>query len=135
MRSIVLSKKFQENFPKQATLLFGAPDQSEILYPGEFERAGCQVVYALSNSKTLTNLWGKKLFDGRVTQYLERLPKTWNWHGTDFYLCGNGNMIDDVTAILTQSFGVNPSAIHAESFGVNSTPKELPVPEILRIAA
>jgi ferredoxin-NADP reductase len=116
MRSIVLSEQFQKDPPLSATLLFGARDHSDILYPGDFEKAGCDVIYALSQAST-TNA---QTFKGRITAYLESLPKHTDFRTTDFYLCGNSEMIADVTTILTQGFGVSPQAIHSEAFGSGS---------------
>lgn len=123
MRSIVLSEHFRNDLPKSATLLFGARDLSEILYPGEFEKAGCKVVYALSQAQAGLEVQSEaQIFRGRITGYLESLPKYSNFRETDFYLCGNNEMIADVTAMLIQAFGVQPSAIHAEAFGASMTP-------------
>jgi ferredoxin-NADP reductase len=41
-------------------------------------------------------------FQGRVTDYLERQLKPGTY---DFYLCGRGAMIRDVTALIDQRFG------------------------------
>ncbi len=49
---------------------------------------------------------------GRVTQLLEALPETDN---LDVYLCGNGGMIKEARAILTQK-GMPKTAIHYERF-------------------
>lgn len=120
MRSIVLSEKFQKDPPMSATLLFGARDLSEILYPGEFEKAGCKVIYALSQfSGKPDSSTPPQVFKRRITDYLESLPRHSNFRETDFYLCGNNQMIADVTALLIQSFGVPPHAIHAEAFGAS----------------
>jgi ferredoxin-NADP reductase len=122
MRSIVLSEQFQINPPLSATLLFGARDHSDILYPAVFEKAGCDVIYALSQASAKVLPIGapqttSQIFKGRITACLESLPKHTDFRTTDFYLCGNNEMIADVTAILTQAFGVSPQAIHAEAFG------------------
>lgn len=122
MRSIVLSEKFQNEPPVSATLLFGAREHSDILYPAVFEKAGCDVIYALSQANPKiasmgTSLDPTQVFKGRITSYLESLPKHTDFRHTDFYLCGNNEMITDVTTILTQGFGVSPQAIHAEAFG------------------
>jgi ferredoxin-NADP reductase len=118
MRSIVLSKQFQKDPPVSTTLFFGARDHSDILYPGVFEKAGCEVIYALTQaSQQIERIGGPQIFKGRITNYLESLPQHTDFRRTDFYLCGNSEMIADVTAILTQGFGVSLQAIHAEAFG------------------
>lgn len=119
MRSIVLSEQFREQPPRSALLLFGARDPEEILYPGVFESAGCEVVHALSRGDSGTS------FSGRVTDYLKSLPAHWNWHGTDFYLCGSGEMIRDVTQLLKDAYGVSASSIRAEAFGASANPAKV----------
>ncbi len=49
---------------------------------------------------------------GRVTHLLEALPQTDNM---DIYLCGNGGMIKEARAILTQK-GMHRKSIHYERF-------------------
>ena len=115
MRSIVTSEHFQSQPPRKALLLFGASDAGEILYPGVFEQHGCEVVHALSRAGREPG--PSTQFKGRVTDYLKSLPAHWNWHGTDFYLCGNGEMIREVTRLLKEAHGVSPAAIRAEAFG------------------
>lgn len=107
-RSMVLSKEFQENRPEKSLLIFGARDEKEILYPEEFEKHGVQTAYALSR--------GKGMFEGRVTDYLKQLPTAWKWHTTDFYICGNGDMIQEVKEILRGGHGVPENHIHIENF-------------------
>ncbi len=133
MRSIVMSEHFQSQPPKKALLLFGAPDAGEILYPGVFEQHGCEVVHALSRlgrEQSPASTRFTTQFKGRVTDYLKSLPAHWNWHGTDFYLCGNGEMIREVTQLLKDAHGVSPQAIRAEAFGPsNPAAKVIALPQ------
>lgn len=110
-RSIVLSSSFQENPPERSFFIYGARTENEIIYPGEFEQLGLETVNAISQP-------GKdfKGFHGRVTDYLRSLPVSWQWHNTDFYICGNPEMIDEVREILKGGHGVQGNRIHAESF-------------------
>ena len=110
-RGITLSKEFRENPPRKTLLLFGARGEREIIYPGVFEKMGIEVVNALSKP---TPFWGG--FRGHVTDYLRSLPPTWNWHGTDFYICGNGSMAQEAVEILQHSHGVDPKSIHSEVY-------------------
>jgi benzoate/toluate 1,2-dioxygenase reductase subunit len=107
-RSMVLSKEFLENRPEHCLVLYGATNESEIIYPGFFEQAGIETVNALSRSPAH--------FSGRVSDYLKQLPNSWKWHNTDFYLCGNGDMIAEVKEILRGGHGVPPAHIHMENF-------------------
>jgi NAD(P)H-flavin reductase len=110
-RSIVLSAEFQEHPPAKTLFLYGARSEDEIIYPGEFENLGLETVNAISRPAP-----DFKGFPGRVTDYLRQLPVSWNWHNTNFYICGNPEMIDEVRDILKDGHGVQPARIHAESF-------------------
>jgi len=112
-RSIFESKAFQRNRPQRATLLFGASNQKEIIYPGRMERLGIDVIHCLS--KPNKSWLG---FHGRVTDYLKKLKMDWPWHTTDFYLCGNGNMLTEVRDLLRGGHGIAESAIHKEAFAL-----------------
>ncbi|MBY0470561.1 hypothetical protein K2X30_05280 [bacterium] len=117
-RSIMTSRMFQENPPANALSLFGARTARELLYPNLFESAGVQPVFAVSRpDKNWTG------FNGRVTDYLKTLPRDWPWHQTDFYICGNGEMITEVHKILTGGHGIAESSIHKEAFFTNPAAK------------
>jgi len=89
---------------------------------GSFESVGVTTVHAVSN---VSGEWSG--FRGRVTDYLHHLPPDWNWHATDFYVCGNGGMVFEVASLLTDGYGVPPTAIHRECFSaaVERTPSEM----------
>ncbi|MEK6579196.1 MAG: FAD-dependent oxidoreductase [Bdellovibrionota bacterium] len=125
-KSIVLSKEFAEHFPKSAYCLFGAPTKEEIIYPGLFESKGVKTVYALDLEKSAGHF-----FKGRVTDFLKALPRHWHWHSTDFYLCGNPMMVDDVVQFLKGAHGVDDSAIHRESFAAPTKKAEVTKSKIL----
>lgn len=109
--SIVLSNHFEQHRPDRTFFLFGARTSEEILYKKELERADVELTVAVSRPDP-----GFTGFHGRVTDYLQNLPPAWHWHNTDFYVCGNGKMIQDVCDILKGGHGVPQSAIFAESF-------------------
>jgi NAD(P)H-flavin reductase len=54
-------------------------------------------------------------FKGRVTDYMRGLPPDFPWAETDYYLCGNGDMITEIKALL-QERGVQKEAIHQEKY-------------------
>lgn len=114
-RSIVMSEKFQKN-NAGSFCLFGARTADEIIYKEDFEKANVKMVCAVSRGNAEGN------YQGRVTDYLRDLPKTFPWHQTDFYICGNGMMVAEVDQILRGAFGVQKSAIFKEAFSV-VTPK------------
>ncbi len=113
IRSMLLSKEFQEHRPENSVLLMGAQNEEEILYRNEFRALGVETVHALS--KPNFNWLG---FEGRVTDVLHQLPKDWNWHNTDFYVSGSGEMVRDVLRILVGGHGIRLQNIHFEAFTI-----------------
>jgi NAD(P)H-flavin reductase len=110
-RSMVLSEQFRENPPERCFFLLGAKLEKEILFPGEFEALDLLTVHAVSQPGP-----GYSGFRGRVTDYLRSLPVSWHWHDTDFYICGNPDMVQEVREILKGGHGVPDSSIACESF-------------------
>jgi len=110
-KAMVLSERFRKDPPAGAMLLFGARTENEILFPGLFEQYGVEVVHALSQP---AGEW--EGFKGRATDFLKALPDDWAWQETDFYLCGNGNMIEDARRVLQSGRHVSPRAIHQEAY-------------------
>jgi ferredoxin-NADP reductase len=122
LRAMALSKKFSE-----AELLFGIAilgfrTFDEVTYSGDFERVGLPTTYAISRSATKLDF---PFYNGRVTDVLKRLKSDFPWKETDFYLCGNGEMIRDVTQFLKSAHGVADSAIIAEAFEPASLEKKV----------
>jgi ferredoxin-NADP reductase len=111
-RAMVLSKEFHQNPPLGAISIFGAADEEEVIYPGVFSALGLEEVNALS--RTSNPLYSG--FKGRATDFLKCLPADWPWALTDFYLCGNGNMIAEVKTFLEGARGVSPRAIFKEVY-------------------
>lgn len=110
-RSILGSTYFNENRPVSTLCLFGTTDTNEIVYDDEIKNIrNIQWVIALSRAKH--NWTG---FKGRVTDYLREKQTDIDWMGTDFYLCGNGAMIDEVKQILSER-GVSKEYIHQEIY-------------------
>lgn len=111
-RSIILGKEFQENAPPSATCLLGVRDESELLYHDELrQNKAIHCVAALSRPKL--NTWSG--FQGRVTDYLRTLGSAFPWKKCEFFLCGNGAMIEDVKSYL-QEQGVAKTSIHQEVY-------------------
>lgn len=121
--AIVRSREFQENLPSRALSVFGARTEDEILCQKLFELSGVKVVNAISRP---SSGWDAG-FRGRVTDYLRSLPVDWRWQSTDFYLCGNGEMVSEVRRILRDGRGVPESAIHQEVYFASSAPGSSPV--------
>ncbi len=113
-RSMVLSEHFQENKPDKCFFIFGARTEAEIIFSGEFEARDINTINAISQPSS-----GYSGYHGRVTDYLRGLPVSWHWHNTDFYICGNAEMIQEVCEILKGGHGVLPKAIFCESFSTH----------------
>jgi ferredoxin-NADP reductase len=110
-RAMVRSEEFLSHPPRSAVCLFGARSVTEILYPGFFESLGIQTVHAIS--RPTPNFKG---FTGRVTDYLKSIDGNFDWAGTDFYLCGNGDMVNEVRNFLISARQVSPNAIRQEIY-------------------
>ncbi len=115
IRSIVTSSLFQDHPPAKSLCLLGVRTENEKIYVSEFQASGAEIVFAVSQPGP--DFQG---FKGRVTDFLKNAPAGWNWHNTDFYICGNGDMIAEVERILVSTQGVHPSAIQKEAFSVTS---------------
>jgi len=112
-RSIAFSQQFKENPPESSLCLLGVRTEDEIIYKGEMESVGIPTVYAVSKPTP-----GFDGHHGRVTDYLKSLPTSWVWHTTDFYLCGNGEMVTEVSNLLRGGYGVPEKSIHKEAFSL-----------------
>jgi ferredoxin-NADP reductase len=113
LRAIALSRKFAETDLTFGIAILGYRTFEEIPYAGDFERVGLATTYAVSDSPTKMDF---PFFNGRVTDVLKRLKTDFPWLETDFYLCGNGFMIQDVIQILKTAHGVKDEHITAEAF-------------------
>jgi ferredoxin-NADP reductase len=87
-------------------LLHGVPDTVDLYYKELFRSMECEYTPCLSRA-----LEGDKLFRGRVTEYLARLMPRMPY---DFYLCGRGDMVRDVTLIADEKF--SGSRVYMETF-------------------
>jgi ferredoxin-NADP reductase len=109
-RSMVLSEAFKKQSPLSTLFLLGVRSDEELLYAEDFQNAS-----SVQWVPCLTRPGGKvPCFTGRVTQYLENEANL-SWHDTEFYLCGNGAMIDDVRRFL-KAKGVDRKSIHVEIY-------------------
>lgn len=110
-RAMILSDLFKQNPPTKTHLLFGARDEADLLYTEECRKIlGDGFVQALSRPHA-----GWKGITGRVTHYLLANKDKIDWMNTDYYLCGNGAMIDEVKQILA-THGVEKTSIHQEVY-------------------
>ncbi len=108
-RSMMLSAEYLASPPKSALCLLGIRDEGEVLYEAEIEKHG-KWIACVSQPK---GAWNG--YRGRVTDYLKTLGSDFPWTETEYYLCGAGQMIDEVRAILTER-GVDKESIHREIY-------------------
>ncbi|MBC7385702.1 MAG: FAD-dependent oxidoreductase [Cryobacterium sp.] len=119
-RSMMLSKEFHDVPPKSILCLLGIRDEDELLYEQELSKK----LYSGESGNRFEAEWVACVsqpkgawpgFKGRVTDYLRTLDTTYPWTDTEFYMCGAGQMIDEVRAFLTEK-GVAKEAIHREIY-------------------
>ena len=118
-RSMVRSEEFLSNPPPDSMCFFGVRYDSELVYRKTFEASGVKTLCAVSRP---SEHWSG--FKGRVTDLLRSMPRDWKWHSTDFYICGSGEMSDEVIEILQAGHGVSPSAIYRENFTSPTYPQK-----------
>ncbi len=110
-RSILQSEAFKNNPPENTHVIFGVRHENEILFQADFEHLGVNAQICVSQPKPNWNG-----FKGRVTDFLKTLPPDWQWHTTDFYICGNSDMIHDARQILVGGHAVKERNIYQEAF-------------------
>jgi ferredoxin-NADP reductase len=122
IRSMVMSEEFQSHRPKKAICLLGVRNENERIFTGDFKKAGMETVFAVSQPAA-----GFSGFRGRVTDYLKKLSNEWDLTQTDFYICGNGEMIAEVDRFLRQA-GVPQQQVRREAFSSHNgqyTPRKI----------
>ena len=111
-KAMVFSKVFAESKPITTTLLFGARNEKDLVYTDSLNEHLGPDYFVQALSRPEGNWPG---FKGRVTDWLRQNLETIKWSETEFYLCGNGAMIDEVKKILTEH-GVQKPCIHQEVY-------------------
>ena len=111
-RSMIFSKVYQDATPASSLLLFGARNQSELLYSEEIVAKLGRGNFIEALSRPSGDWTGYK---GRVTDWIRENQESIDWPKTEFYLCGNGAMIDEIKQILIAR-GVEKSCIHQEAY-------------------
>lgn len=113
-RSMLLSQGSERVSLEKSYLLLGVRTEDEILYPAAMkDLLGRRWIPTVSQPTR-----DGDFFRGRVTDVLknwaEKAPP-FEWNETDFYLCGNGAMISEVTALLIEK-GVPKEQILKEKY-------------------
>lgn len=110
-RSMVMSEEYRAKPPIEAQCLLGVRTESELLYQDAFNQTqGLQLINAVTQPSSAF-----QGYQGRVTDFLRSLPTHYPWTQTEYYLCGNGNMISEVKSILAEK-GVLRDSIHQEKY-------------------
>jgi NAD(P)H-flavin reductase len=110
---MMLSSAYQKTPPPSTTCLLGVSDETEVLYEDEIRAIPVpNMKYVAAVSRPKGNWKG---FKGRVTDYLRSMGEDYPWLKADYYLCGNGAMIDEVKRFLTEK-GVSKESIHQEVY-------------------
>ncbi len=110
-RAMALSDQYRAAPPRTSVCVLGVRTEDELLYTEMAKMPGMKYVGMVSQPKSA---WAREA-TGRVTDFLRALPADFRWLETDFYLCGNGEMIKEVKGILT-GHGVGKEAIHLEKY-------------------
>jgi NAD(P)H-flavin reductase len=120
LRAMALSEEFRQAERKAPALaLVGFRTEGDLVYAGDFEARGIREVHAFSQPQA--SQWIGALartgFRGRVTDYLKTaMPAAWPWLESDYYLCGNGAMIESVRQILVNQYRVPSASIRFEAY-------------------
>ena len=110
-RAFLKSDEIKRMNPKDILVIQGARQESDILFIEEIEKAGLKMEVALSQP---TETWNG--FRGRVTELLRSNFLKFAWSQTEFYICGNGDMVQEVSRILIHEMRVSEKCVHRENF-------------------
>jgi CDP-4-dehydro-6-deoxyglucose reductase, E3 len=110
-RAIGESASYLAAPPTAVECVFGVRDETEVIYAEAMKAIpGMKWIPCVSRPSPA---W--KGYSGRVTDYLRSVGSDYPWLDTDYYLCGNGDMITEVKALLAEK-GVLKEAVHQEKY-------------------
>jgi ferredoxin-NADP reductase len=112
-RSMMLSREFLDHPPKSTTCLLGVGDESEVIYEEQLKKLPVPSMKFVTAVSRPRGEWNG--FKGRVTDYLRTLGDDYPWTQTQYYLCGNGAMIEEVKRLLADK-GVSKDSVHVEVY-------------------
>lgn len=111
LRSMLQSASYQESRPERGCLLFGARREEELLYREEWD-----AYPELTFVPVLSHLEEEEPWSGArgfVTHTLRAHPERFRWEETEFYICGQPEMVQETRELLL-GHGVQEDAIHHE---------------------
>jgi len=110
-RSMIESSHYREMPPLSTLCLHGVRSEDELLYSHIFSKAP-KTTFLQAVSQPSAQWKG---FKGRVTDYLRELGDKFEWLNTEYYLCGNGAMINETKTLLLEK-GVPKENVHLEIY-------------------
>lgn len=116
-RAMLTDRRLEEHWKNQKSeLWFGARQDEELVYPDLSDCMQADIQRFLSRPSGQDSLVKHHARLGRVTDLLrERLASNWPYAAFDYYLCGNGQMIDEVKQLLLER-GLVKSQIYQEVY-------------------
>jgi NAD(P)H-flavin reductase len=112
-RAMFMSPGFEERRPLSLTCLLGIRSEAEMLYEEDFKTLDFVKLVVCTSRPERADFAG---YRGRVTDYLKTEKHDFPWDKTDFYLCGNGSMIDEVKQFLRMDKELPRECIHQEIY-------------------
>lgn len=110
-RGMMISEQYRAAPPRKAHCFVGVRTHDELLYREELRTIpNLNLVETVSRAE---DVWDG--YRGRVTDYMRSLGPDFKWTETEYYLCGNGEMITEVVQLLTDK-GVGKESIHKEKY-------------------
>ncbi len=112
LRSMILAE-MESSSPRPMSIFYGGRNRSDIAYLDEIENwnPNLEIKLGLSREENPKEL-GKYGTHGRITEFIENKEFGPN---DEFYICGNGGMVQGVTEILEKK-GIGKDQIFMERF-------------------
>ncbi len=110
LRALILTEAAQPH-PRPMRLWYGGRDTDDIAYLGDIAQWASTLDLTVCLSRQTALPAGGSYRTGRITDLVTTAPL----HDQEFYLCGNGDMVKDLTARLIAA-GVSKNAIKKERF-------------------
>lgn len=110
-RSMIQTETQKEN-PRKMTLFYGGRSISDIAYTDEIESWSPNIEYILGLSRDTHGAPTGHIQKGHITQCIQAIQ---NYDDKEFYICGNGKMVESVKEIL-ETKNLSKDQIRSERF-------------------